>query len=184
MGRGRRRGALASWCRRPGEPVSPRTRTQRALTPRALDADSEPRGFWLYWASTTMSYLGDGVRFVALPLLAAALTSSPAGVASVTAAAGLSWPLFGLLAGVLIDRVDKNRLLVNAQAIRAALVFLTALGIAAGRVSLIILAVFAFVLSSCEVFYDIALHSYLPDIVDAARLQWANSRLITAETIV
>jgi hypothetical protein len=131
-----------------------------------------------------MSYLGDGVRFVALPLLAATLTSSPARVASVTVAAGLSWPLFGLLAGVVVDRVNKNQLLVRAQAIRTALVFLTAFGIAAGRVSLIILAAFAFILNSCEVFYDIALHSYLPDIVDEVRLQRANSRLITAETIV
>ena len=59
-------------------------------------AGSERRAFWMYWSSTTTSYLGDGIRFVALPLLAATLTSSPAQVASVTLAAGLPWPLFGL----------------------------------------------------------------------------------------
>lgn len=145
---------------------------------------AEPRAFWLYWFSTTLSYLGDGIRFVALPLLAATLTSSPARVASVTVAAGLPWPLLGLMAGVVVDRVDKNRLLLSMQVMRAALGFLIAFGVAAGRVSLILLVAFVFALNSCEVFYDVALHSYLPSIVDQARLQAANSKLVTAETVV
>jgi hypothetical protein len=124
------------------------------------------------------------MRFVALPLLAITLTSSPAQVASVTVAAGLPWPLFGLAAGIAVDRLDKNRILVSAQTVRASLGFLTAFAVAAGRISLIILVAFVFALNTCEVFYDIALHSYLPAIVDKAKLQWANSRLVTAETVV
>jgi hypothetical protein len=150
----------------------------------AAGAAYELRAFWLYWASTTISYLGDGMRFVALPLLAITLTSSPARVASVMVAAGLPWPLFGLVAGIAVDRLDKNRILVRAQTMRASLGFLTAFGVAAGRVSLIILIAFVFALNTCEVFYDVALHSYLPAIVDKARLQWANSKLVTAETVV
>jgi hypothetical protein len=142
------------------------------------------RAFWMYWTSTTVSYFGDGMRFVALPLLAATLTSSPARVASVTLAAGLPWPLFGLAAGVLTDRLDKNRLLLNAQALRVALGFGIAFGIATGHVTLILIAAFAFALNIGEVFYDIALHSYLPALVSETMLQWANSRLVTAETVV
>jgi hypothetical protein len=147
-------------------------------------AVSERRAFWLYWSSTTTSYLGDGIRFVALPLLAATLTSSPAQVASVTLAAGLPWPLFGLIAGVAVDRLDKNRVLLSTQALRAALGFGTAFGVATGHVSLVFLVVFAFILNIGEVFYDIALHSYLPAIIGEAMLQRANSRLVTAETVV
>jgi hypothetical protein len=142
------------------------------------------RAFWRYWASTTGSYLGDGLRFVALPLLAATLTSSPAQVASVTVAAGLPWPLFGLAAGVAVDRMDKNRLLLGTQAIRAALGFLVAFAVGAGHASLILLVAFIFALNSSEVLYDVALHSYLPAIIDESRLQWANSRLVAAETVV
>ena len=145
---------------------------------------AERRAFWLYWASTTTSYLGDGIRFVALPLLAATLTSSPAQVASITLAAGLPWPIFGLIAGVVVDRLDKNQLLLTTQAMRAVLGFVTAFGVATGHVSLIVLAVFAFTLNIGEVLYDIALHSYLPALVPEAMLQRANSRLITAETVV
>jgi len=147
-------------------------------------ATSERRAFWMYWTSTTVSYLGDGIRFVALPLLAATLTSSPAQVASVALAAGLPWPLFGLLAGVVADRRDRNRLLLGSQVMRAALGFLLAFGVATGHVSLVFLVVFAFTLNIGEVFYDIALHSYLPAIVPEAMLQRANSRLVTAETVV
>ncbi|HEX6933446.1 MAG TPA: MFS transporter, partial [Streptosporangiaceae bacterium] len=154
------------------------------MTSNAPVAAAEPRAFWLYWASTTTSYLGDGIRFVALPLLAATLTSSPAQVASVALAAGLPWPIFGLAAGVVVDRLDKNQLLRSTQAMRAALGFVTAFGVATGHVSLVLLAVFAFTLSIGEVFYDIALHSYLPALVPEAMLQRANSRLITAETVV
>jgi hypothetical protein len=147
-------------------------------------AAAERRAFWLYWASTTTSYLGDGIRFVALPLLAATLTSSPAQVASIALAAGLPWPIFGLIAGVVVDRLDKNQLLLTTQAMRAALGFVTAFGVATGHVSLILLAVFAFTLNIGEVLYDIALHSYLPALVPESMLQQANSRLITAETVV
>src|SRR5215471_6007994 len=112
---------------------------RRAMNRNPAGAAYELRAFWLYWASTTISYLGDGMRFVALPLLAITLTSSPAQVASVTVAAGLPWPIFGLVAGIAVDRLDRNRLLVSAQAMRASLGFFIAFGVAAGRVSLIIL---------------------------------------------
>jgi MFS family permease len=138
----------------------------------------------MYWTSTTVSYFGDGIRFVALPLLAVTLTSSPARVAAVSLAAGLPWPLFGLAAGVVADRLDKSRLLVIAQAMRAVLGFGIAFGVAIRHVNLILVVIFAFALNTGEVLYDIALHSYLPALVPETMLQWANSRLITAETVV
>jgi predicted MFS family arabinose efflux permease len=39
----------------------------------------------------------------------------------------------------------------------------------------------AAILGTCEVYYDIASHAILPELVSADRLQWANSRLVTAE---
>ena len=74
--------------------------------------------------------------------------------------------------------------LVSAQAMRAVLGFGIAFGAATGHVSLIVLAVFAFALNTGEVLYDIAPHSYLPALVPETMLQRANSRLVTAETVV
>jgi hypothetical protein len=45
------------------------------------------------------------------------------------------------------------------------------------------LGLLVFLLSTCEVLYDIASHAVLPAIVDRRRLQWANGRLITAEVV-
>src|SRR6266581_3830066 len=77
--------------------------------------------FSLYWSSSTASYLGDGVRFAALPLLAASLSSTPTGVALVSVAVGLPWLLFGLLVGVIAVRAGRLQMMALAQLVRAAI---------------------------------------------------------------
>lgn len=145
---------------------------------------SDSRAFWLYWVSTTLSYLGDGVRFVALPLLAVSLSSSPGHVAAVSVASGLPWLLFGLISGVVADRFDRGRQLALVQALRAGVGVVLAVLVLADQVTLLVLIVLAFLLNSGEVFYDVALHSFLPALLPQSRLQWANGRLVTAEVVV
>jgi MFS family permease len=139
--------------------------------------------FVLYWSSATASYLGDGVRFAALPLLAASLSTSPAEVAFVSVAAGLPWLLFGLVAGVIVDRVQRARLMALAQLARAVVGGAVVVAVATEWLTIPGLALLVFVLSTCEVLYDVASHAVLPAIVDRRRLQWANGRLITAEVV-
>jgi MFS family permease len=139
--------------------------------------------FALYWSSATTSYLGDGVRFAALPLLAASLSSSPADVALVSVAVGLPWLLFGLVVGVIVDRVQRARLMALVQAARAAVGGALVVTVATGRLTIPLLVLLVFLLCTCEVLYDVAAHAVLPAIVDRARLQWANGRLITAEVV-
>lgn len=140
------------------------------------------RGLFLrYWVSASCSYLGDGVRITALPLLAASLSSSPSQVAAVSAAAGLPWLVFGLPAGVLVDRVPRAPLMAALQAVRGVAAGLAVAGVVSGRISIAALAALAVLLGTCEVFFDIASHALLPSLVPADRLQWANGRLIAAE---
>jgi MFS family permease len=139
--------------------------------------------FGLYWSSATASYLGDGVRFAALPLLAASLSSSPGDVALVSVAVGLPWLLFGLVAGVIVDRVQRARLMALVQAARAAVGGALMVTVASGRLTIPLLVLLVFLLCTCEVLYDVAAHAVLPAIVDRPRLQWANGRLITAEVV-
>jgi MFS family permease len=139
--------------------------------------------FGLYWSSATASYLGDGVRFAALPLLAASLSSSPGDVALVSVAVGLPWLLFGLVAGVVVDRVQRARLMALVQSARAAVGGALVVTVATGRLTIPLLVLLVFLLCTCEVLYDVAAHAVLPAIVERPRLQWANGRLITAEVV-
>ena len=71
-------------------------------------------GLWLnsdfrkLWGSLTIVHFGGQVTFLALPLTAALmLNASPFEVGILTALEALPYPIFGLLAGVLVDRARK-----------------------------------------------------------------------------
>ena len=148
-----------------------------------MTAGPRPSPFALYWTSATASYLGDGVRLVAVPLLAATLTARPAGIALVSAAAGVPWLLFGLVAGVAADRLRRDRLMTSLQAVRGCLGLALVVGVAGHHLGIGTLAALLFLLSTCEVFYDVASHAVLPELVPEDALQRANGRLVTAEVV-
>lgn len=60
------------------------------------------------WGSLTLVHFGGQITFLALPLTAAVLlNASPFEVGVLTALEALPYPLFGLFAGVLVDRTRK-----------------------------------------------------------------------------
>ncbi len=72
------------------------------------------------WTASTTSALGSGLATIAAPLFVAAHTKSPLIVAATPAAAWLPWLLFALPGGVLVDRVDRRRLMVTIDWVRVA----------------------------------------------------------------
>ena len=92
--------------------------------------------FWRLWTASTVSAFGDGLTFVAVPLLAARLTQDPARVALVQTAQYTSWLVLGLVAGALVDRWDRLRIMALTDLARAALFGAFALAVASGRSSL------------------------------------------------
>jgi MFS family permease len=103
------------------------------------------RPFWRLWTASTISAAGDGLTFVAIPLLAARLTQDPARVALVQTAEYASWLLLGLVAGALVDRWDRLRIMAVTELARAALFGAFALAVASGRSSLALIIAVAFV---------------------------------------
>src|SRR4051812_35200968 len=60
------------------------------------------------WSSLTLVHFGGQITFLALPLTAAlVLNASPFEVGVLTALEALPYPIFGLFAGVLVDRTRK-----------------------------------------------------------------------------
>ncbi|MGH2808102.1 MAG: MFS transporter [Actinomycetota bacterium] len=135
------------------------------------------------WAATAVSNLGDGVDATALPLLAATLTRDPSLFAGVLVAGRLPWLLFPLHAGVLIDRVDRKRLIAATQVARGVLVAALVVTVIGGWASIWLLYGVAFLLGVGEVVVDIAHQVLVPHLVDTAHLERANGRLFGAEIV-
>lgn len=68
------------------------------------------------WGSLTITHFGGQITFLALPLTAALmLDASPLEMGLLVAMEALPFPLFGLFAGVLIDRVRKLPIIIWAD---------------------------------------------------------------------
>ncbi|MFC5765206.1 MFS transporter [Actinacidiphila bryophytorum] len=141
-------------------------------------------GFGRLWTAQTVSSLGDGVTYAALPLLALTLTRDPMALAVVTAAGTVPWLLFGVLGGALVDRWDRRRTMWVTDAARAALLAIPAVAAALDVLSIPLLAAVAFLLGLGGLFFDTAATAFLPDLLgrDPALLERANSRLRGAQT--
>ncbi|MFJ5219345.1 MFS transporter [Streptomyces sp. NPDC088354] len=136
------------------------------------------------WASVTVSSLGDGMKFVALPLLAAQLTSDPRQIAMVSLAEQLPWLLLGLPSGVLADRFDRRRILWLVDAARALLVGMLAVAVAAGIVAIPLLTLVAFLLGCGQTLYSGAWAGMVPALVAPGALTRANARLQASSLII
>ncbi|MGW1073091.1 MFS transporter [Streptomyces sp. NPDC002537] len=130
-----------------------------------------------------VSAIGDGMRFAALPLLAAALLHDSFRVSVVTAATTLPWLLFGLHAGAYADRFDRRRLMVCADLLRALTLAVLVALLIGGRLTFWPLAAAAFLLGVGEVVFDCASFALLPGIVPRDRLEAANGRLFAVQTV-
>jgi MFS family permease len=139
------------------------------------------RRFGTLLGSSGLSNLADGVFKVALPLLAIRYTRSPALVAGVSLVQALPWLLGALQIGALVDRADRRRTMVFANAARAACVGVPAAFVALDAGGLWLLYAAAVGTGVAEVFYDTAAQSMLPAVVERSRLDRANGRLFAVE---
>ncbi len=142
------------------------------------------RPFWLLWWATTASSLGDGIRWVAFPLIAASISRDPGAVALVSAAGLLPWPLFGLVGGAVVDRTDRRRLMWRTDVFRAVLVGAFAALVAAGDSTIAALAATSFLLGVAETFFDNAASAIVPQVVDDAQIETANSWIMSTQTVM
>jgi len=140
-----------------------------------------PANYWKLWVSSAAANLADGIFWIAFPLLAVQLTTSPMLIAGVTVVGRLPWLLFVLVAGALADRLDRRRTMFSVALMRTVIAALLAVGIAAGVVSLPILYLTVFILGVGETLFDTAAQSIMPSVVERDDLGKANGRLYAAE---
>lgn len=119
----------------------------------------------------------------AFPLLIASMTRDPLLVAGATFASRLPWFLFALVSGALADRMDRKRVMVVTDALRAAGVALLALAVWTGDAGIAFLYVIAFGLGVAETFFDTSVEAFTPRLVTRERLPTANGRLQAVEFV-
>ncbi len=137
---------------------------------------------WLWW-SETVSLFGSQVTFVAIPLLAALTLHAGAWEMGLLAAVEmLPYLLFSLPAGVLADRVARQRLLIVSNLARAALLLSIPASVALGALSLPVLYLTSFLIGSFSVVFDVAYQTYVPDLLDTDELLAGNQRLELSES--
>ncbi|WP_340681652.1 MFS transporter [Amycolatopsis coloradensis] len=133
-----------------------------------------PHAYRRLWWATGIDSLGNGVFTAALPLLTVTVSHDARDMALVSATTYLPWLLLSLVAGSVADRVDRIALMWRTQTLQALIVGVLTVLVAAGVVTVPVLVVLAFALGSCDVFYDNAAQTVLPDLVSKGRLHQAN----------
>ena len=130
-----------------------------------------------------MSELGTQVTNLALPLAALfTLRASVFQVSLLRAFEIVPFVLFGLPAGVWIDRLRRRPLMIAADACRALTLASIPLAYAWDALSLPQLYVVAFVTGALAVVFDVSYLSYLPGLVHRERLGEANSKLLATQS--
>jgi MFS family permease len=133
-------------------------------------------GYRRFWAARTASQCGDVFATVALALLVFDLTGTAVGVSAVVLAEILPVLLLGSLAGTVVDRLSRIRVMVAADLWRAVLAL--ALILVGDHVAAVY--AIAFGLSAGAVLFNPAANSALPTLVADDELIAANSGIWTA----
>lgn len=135
------------------------------------------------WAGNAASNFGDGMSFVAIPLLATALTSNPLLIAGLSMVYSAAKFLVVLPIGAFVDRLDRKTILWVANLSRSILLIALAVLVATGTGSIVALYVVFTLIGLLETAADNSALSILPSLVRTKDLDKANSQ-ITATQLV
>ena len=143
------------------------------------------RSFARLWVAHVASGAGTAITNVALPLTAVlVLGATPTQMGLLAAAGSLPNLLFGLLAGVWIDRVRRRPILIWADIGRAMLLVTIPVAAWLGQLSFLQIWLVTFAAGTLTVFFQIAAISVLPALVEKRQLVEANSRLSTSDAVI
>ena len=153
--------------------------------------------FRRFLAATGLANLGDGIAVLAWVWVATTLTRDAGLVALVPVALRLPWVVFAIPAGLVADRLDRRRVVIAMDVLRALTLLVAAVALAlrgeAGPAPLVgvssvplfvVLCLCGVTVGIAEVFRDNAAQTLLPTIVPDAGLERANGRLWTTEALM
>ena len=151
-----------------------------AIQPVSYRSILQNRNYALLWVGQLVSVFGDRLHQIALLTLVGALTANNLRqVGLVFATIGLPSLLFGLFAGTLVDRWDRQRVMIVADLARALLVATIP---TLARLDILWVYVITFLLTTTTLFFRPAKDGLIPNIVPEQGLLAANSLSSAADT--
>lgn len=139
------------------------------------------RSFALYFAGQALSYFGDALRTLAIPLLVFHLTGSAYSLGLTYALEFFPFAIAGLVGGSIADRVDRRRLMIMCDFVRFAVIVLFALAYVRGALSLSLLYTGIIALSITAAFFMGGQASSIPSLVGKDRGTQAFAALVAIE---
>ena len=91
--------------------------------------------------------------------------------------------LFGLIAGVWVDRLRKRSILILTDTGRFILLSLIPLAFLLGILRMGMLYLFAFLVGTLTIFFNVAYRSYLPALIEREQLVEGNSKLELSQSV-
>ena len=143
------------------------------------------RGFRDLWLGQAISQAGDSLYFVIFMFMVEKLTGSIAMVGYVDAVAAIPFLLFGPVAGVVADRMDRRTLMLLSDLCSGALLLLFgAIVFLSSSPPVWTLFAAPFLLSTMRVFFLPAKSAAIPGLVPTSRLMEANALSATTQNMM
>lgn len=147
-------------------------------------------GLWLHpdfmklWAGQTVSEFGSRITREGLPLIAViVLSATPEQMGLLTAIGSLPILIFGLMAGVWVDRLKRRPILIACDLTRAIILLSIPLAAMTGHLTMMLVLLVAALTSLLGLFFDIAYRAILPSLVEREHLLEGNSKLATTDSL-
>lgn len=135
------------------------------------------------WAASVASSIGSSAGLLAINWLVYSVTGSALDIALVGIAGVVPRIVFGIFAGTLADRYNRLRLMIAADAFRAATMILLAAGLFVFGFQLPVVLLAVFILGMGQSLFRPAINSFLPQIVPKEQLGAANGLFTAAQEV-
>lgn len=145
------------------------------------EARKGPSPFALLGAAQFLSQFGDSIFMIVLIWLLLDLTGSKSATGFAAMISYLPALLFGVVAGFLVDRWNRRRVMAAADAARGLLLAAGGALYAAGLLTAPVLTAVAFLCATAAVLFNPARDSILPELVSGERLAVANAWIQTSQ---
>lgn len=142
------------------------------------------RDFGKLWTAAAFSNLADGLGRTAVPLIATTLTRDPLAISVIAALAFVPWLVFGLPAGMIVDRFDRRIVMAFANVLRAGVALALAALTVGGGLTIWWLFLGVLIFGLGETLFDNATNAAIPGVVGRHQLDRANGWMQAAQITI